>query len=228
MSKIFPFLLIVSLLSSCASVYYPSHINSSFIEEKGETNVGGALSLSSVNVQASTALSKHLRLAGGINYWGWSVSIGNSSIGSSGLQAQLLTGYYTKIGKNVFFEGYGGLGTSFGDEDMFGHVIIQPSIGFGKESPTFIMSVRANYLNNSIFSDPNSGAILGPGETNKITGMFYDYGLTHRFLKEKTTWSIQYGVSRDIEKFGDTELIPFMNVGLNLRLFSKNYIKVTN
>jgi hypothetical protein len=202
-------------------VYYPSHVNSSFIEEKGEINIGGALSLSSINAQASAALTDHLRLAGGINYWGWNASIGNSDVGESGFQTQLLAGYYKKIGNKIFFEGYGGIGTSVGSEDFFSHGIVQPSIGFGKERPKFIISLRANYLTNSLFSDPNEGVTLGPGETNKIAGTFYDFALTHRFTRAQKTWFIQYGISNDAQKFGDTDFIPFMNFGVNFRLSSK-------
>jgi hypothetical protein len=211
------------LVSSCASVYYPSHINSSFIEEKGETNVGGAVSLSSINVQASTAITDHLRLAGGVNLWGWAVTLGSSSEGESGLQTQLLAGYYKKLGSSVFFEGYAGIGASVGDEDFFSHGIIQPSIGFGKGRPKFIISLRANFLTNSMFSDPNEGAILGPGETNNISGLFLDLALTHRIQRKNRTWFFQYGLSNDPQKYGDTDLIPFMNFGVNFRLFSKNY-----
>lgn len=185
MNNFFITLLLTCLLSSCATVYYPSHINSSFIEKKGETNVGGAVSLSSLNVQASTAITDKFRLAGEINYWGWNFSIGNSSEGESGLQTQLLAGYYERLGDNVFFEGYSGIGASVGSQDFFSHAIIQPSIGFGKDHPKFIISLRANYLNNSLFEDPDEGAILGPGETNQMSGMFYDFGFTHRFIRKK-------------------------------------------
>ena len=82
MSNFFIVILLTCLISSCASIYYTSHINSSFIENKGETNIGGAVSLTSLNAQASTEINDHLRLAAGLNYWGWNASLGNSSIGS--------------------------------------------------------------------------------------------------------------------------------------------------
>jgi hypothetical protein len=209
------------LISSCATVYYPSHINSSFIENKGETNIGGAVSLTSLNAQASTAISDHLRLAAGANYWGWSASLNSTTIGASGFHTQLLAGYYKKLGKKVFFEGYGGIGTTVGSEDFFSHGIIQPSIGFGKDQPKFVISLRANYLTNSLFSDPDSGFMLGPDETNKISGMFSDLAFTHNFNRANKTWFIQYGISNDAEKYGDSDVIPFMNFGVNFRLFSK-------
>ena len=226
MYNFFIAILLACFISSCATVYYPSHINSSFIEKKGETNVGGALSLSSINAQASTAITDHFRLAGGINYWGWNVTLGSASEGESGLQTQLLAGYYKKLGNKVFFEGYGGIGASVGSEDFFSHAIIQPSIGFGKDQPKFIISVRANYLTNSLFSDPNEGAVLGPDETNKIEGTFYDFAFTHRFNRVNKTWFFQYGLSNDTKKFGDNDFIPFMNFGVNFKLFSKKYTSV--
>lgn len=221
--KRFLVILSVCFVSSCATVYYPSHINSSFIKEKGESNIGGAVSLSSLNVQASTAITDHLRLAAGVNYWGWNVTLGNSSVGESGLQTQLLAGYYKKIGDKTFFEGYTGIGASVRPDDFFSHAIIQPSIGFGKEQPKFIISLRANYLTNSLFSDPNDGRILGPDETNEIAGMFFDFALTHRFIRENKTWFFQYGMSNDTQKFGDNDLLAFMNFGVNLRFPSKKY-----
>jgi hypothetical protein len=221
MKKTFIVLLSTFLISSCATVYYPSHVNSSFIENKGETTIGGALSLTSLNAQASTAINDHLRLAAGVNYWGWSASLGSANVGGSGLHTQLLAGYYKKLGNKIFFEGYGGIGTTVGSEDFFSHGIIQPSIGFGKDQPKFIISLRANYLTNSLFSDPDNGLILGPDETNKKSGMFSDLAFTHKFNRANKTWFIQYGISNDAEKIGDTELIPFMNFGVNFRLFSK-------
>lgn len=221
MNKYFIALLLTCLISSCATVHYPSHINSSFLANKGEINIGGAVSLTSLNVQASTAINDHLRLAAGVNYWGWSASSGNASVGGSGFHTQLLAGYYKKLGNKLFFEGYGGIGTTVGSEDIYSHGIIQPSIGFGKDQPKFIISLRANYLTNSLFSDPDNGLMLGPDETNKISGMFSDLAFTHKFNRADKTWFIQYGISNDAEKIGDTELIPFMNFGVNFRLFPK-------
>lgn len=223
MSRLIIISVVACLISSCAQVYYPSHINSSFIEEKGETNVGGAVSLSSLNVQASTAITDHLRLAGGVNLWGWSVTLGSARQGASGFQTQLLAGYYEKLGSKVFFEGYAGVGASAVGNDFFSHGIIQPSIGFGKDKAKFIISVRANYLTNSLFSDPNEGIILDPGETNDISGVFFDLALTHRIQRKNRTWFFQYGLSNDSQRYGDADLIPFMNFGVNFRLFSKNY-----
>jgi hypothetical protein len=215
---------LAGLFSSCATIYYPSHINSSFIQSKGETNLGGALSMTSLNAQVSTAPTEHLRLAGEVNYWGWSVSLGNSSVGEAGIHSQFLAGYYTKLGRKVFFEGYGGIGvSSVSGSDFFGHAILQPSFGFGQDQPKFIISLRTSYLNNSIFDDPDNGVNLGPDETSRISGMYYDLGLTHNFHRTNKTWFIQYGLSGgDIQlEHGDNTLIPFMNFGVNFKLFSK-------
>lgn len=130
-------------------------------------------------------------------------------------------GYYKKLGNKIFFEGYGGVGTTLASEDFFSHGIIQPSIRFGKVQPKFIISLRANYLTNSLFTDPDNGHTLGPDETNQISGMFSDFAFTHKFYKPSTTWFFQYGLSNDSEKISDTDLILFINCGVNIRLFSK-------
>lgn len=223
MTKLLSILFLSYLLSSCATVYYPSHVNSSFIEEKGQTDVGGAVSLTSLNAQASTAIDDHLRLAVGANYWGWSASVGSADLGESGFHTQLLAGYYKKLGRRTYFEGYGGIGITLGSEDFFSHGIIQPSIGFGEDHPKFIISLRANYLTNSLFTDPDNGLVTGPDETNKLAGMFTDLAFTHKFHRAKKAWFFQYGLSNDVEKLGDSELIPFMNFGINFSLFSKKH-----
>ncbi|MEL6632447.1 MAG: hypothetical protein AAFQ83_13290 [Bacteroidota bacterium] len=210
-------------LSSCANLYYPSHINSAFIQEKGETNMGGALSLTSMNAQVSSAPTDHLRLAAGLNFWGWAVTLGSASIGESALQGQMLAGYYTQLGDKVFFEGYGGVGFSATTSDFFGHGILQPSLGFGKGHPKFVISLRTSYLNNALFSDPDEGAMLGPDETHKISGFYHDVAFTHRLQRPNTTWFLQYGMSGgDIQRaLGDNAFVPFLNVGVNYRLLAK-------
>ncbi len=209
------------MITSCAQVYYPAHINSSFIEEKGETNLGAAISLSSINLQASHALSPHLRIAGGINAWAWQIS----GDGYAGTSAHLLTGYYSKIGSKTFLEAYAGVGANIGNEDFFGQGILQSSIGFGKDQPKFVVSLRANYMDNAIFSDPNEGLSMDPGVSNKVSGMQYDFAFTHRFVKSNKTWFLQYGISGgDIQNaVGDQPVLTFINFGVNWRLFSKSY-----
>ena len=210
---------LINLNSSCSTAYYPSHINSSFIENKGETSIGGAVSLTAINLQASHAISPHLRLAGGLNAWTWSLF----DEGESGIQGQMLTGYYHQLGERIYFEGYIGVGISATNEDLFSLGIIQPSIGFGDGQPKFLVSLRANYLNNSLFSDPDMGVILEPGESNKLAGLNYDLALTHRFIRENKTWFIQYGLSGGYtyRELGDNSAMTFVNFGVNWRLFSK-------
>ncbi len=152
MSRLLLIIVLTCLISSCASVYYPNHINSTFIDKKGETNLGAALSFTSINIQASTAVNDHLRLTGGINCWGWNVTLGDASSGESGLQSQLLAGYYSRLNDLVFFEGYSGIGVNQAHEDLFGQGILQTSLGLGSDSPMFVISIRANYLSNSIFA----------------------------------------------------------------------------
>lgn len=182
--------------------------------------------MTSLNAQFSTALTDKFRLAGGINYWGWSARFNTFEIGESGIQGQLMAGHYTQLSDHVFAETYAGFGLSSAGENLFAHGIVQPSIGFGRDKPKFLISLRLNYLNNSILEDPN--ASLNPsssGETNVIAGMYYDLALTHRFHRDNRVWFLQYGMSGgDIQqRFGDSSFIPFLNFGLNFRLFSKNF-----
>lgn len=58
------------LLSGCATVHYPSHINTSMISYEGETQVGGSINFSSVTAQATHALSENFRLASSFNSFG--------------------------------------------------------------------------------------------------------------------------------------------------------------
>ncbi len=217
-------LILPIFLGSCASVYYPNHINSSFIEQKGEVNLGGAVSLSSINVQTSYAASDHIRLSANANYWGWSILINDSEVaGEGGLQTSFMAGYYNRLGDNVFFEGYSGIGFSALRSDFLSRAIVQPSIGFGKDAPALVFSCRANIISNALFSDPDKGVTVDPGSTNRVEGMFLDFGLTHRINFDQGTLFVQYGISRDTGGYGDTNFITFMNIGYDWRLFAKKH-----
>ena len=188
-------LLAALFVSSCATLHYPSAVNTPLFKEKGESNLQADVNLSSITAKGAHAFSNHFGLAGSVNFWGWSYTFLSSAEQGIGLQVHCLPGYFAPLGKHWLFEVYGGYGLGMMDTETYSgfndhQIILQPSVGLRRERFEMSISIRATeHIVTDFTYDP---ALSNP---TPQAGLFLDPALTFRMGGESLKASTQIGMS---------------------------------
>lgn len=147
--KYTPFILVVLIaffVSSCATVYYPTTLNTPLFEEQGEKFVDVSLNGGSFVVSGGYAIKEHFALAGQLSTFSVSTQVGQQTTGGEGYQFDITPGYFTSFGENGVFETYAGYGLGRITANDFDGVLhkfyLQPNVGFRSESFHGAFSVR--------------------------------------------------------------------------------------
>jgi len=181
------FAVIVLVLQSCSSTYYPSSANVSLFRAKNELKASVGISPSSANVDIAYSVTDNFMLTGGaFGFIQKESSIGNQVYKSSkGYSFTFAPGYYKHFGHQGVFEVLVGYGYNYSDsqhaDGNFHKVFIQPSIGFSRKyfemafTPRFTTVIidQNTFLDNrpsqyDMFIEP-IGTIRAGGEYFKVT-----------------------------------------------------------
>ena len=202
--QLFLFLISVIFISSCATVYYPTTLNTPLFEEQGEKFVDVSLNGGSFVFSGGYAMREHFALAGQLSAYSVSSQIGQTATAGDGVQIDITSGYFTSFGENGVFETYAGYGLGRITADDFDGTLhkfyLQPNIGYRGESFHGAFSVR---MMNVLFDARDPFFELGNTQ-------YIEPAISLKFGRERFLFTSQFGGSFPLNSNIQYEHFPFI------------------
>lgn len=202
--QLFFFLIAILFVSSCATVYYPTTLNTPLFDEQGEKFVDVSLNGGSIIFSGGYAMKEHFALAGQLSAYSVSSQIGQTTTGGEGVQLDITPGYFTSFGENGVFETYAGYGFGRITADDFDGGLhkfyLQPNIGYKGDNFHGAFSVR---MMNVLFDARDPFFELGNAQ-------YIEPAVSLKFGGERFMFTSQFGGSFPINADYEFEHFPFI------------------
>lgn len=218
LKAVWPCILIVSALSSCAPSYIPNKINAPLLTSKGEFKGGISTGSSGIDPQFAYAVSSHIALM--LN-GSFATTNDTSDTYEKHQFAEIGVGYFSEMGSpNFYYEVYGGIGCG----------------SLESKDKTDLFSSRANVHNTRLFIQSNIGYVsrnFECGISNRIVAAnikemastksctYYEPAFTFKAGCRSLKAVFQIGVSLPLTDSPSYEPI-ISSIGLEVKLGNKN------